>query len=759
MANTSTTSSDTSPDLSGDAIPESLYKNPLGKQRKISVQRYFEISLFAMLGIGFVTLALTGRLDTVSTLAVFLALIIRFWGYFKDADLRLQPRTVTRLSIFYIVFYLFDMLFLATGGPLQQMLQATVHLVLFTAIIKVYSASTHRDYIYLAVLSFLQMLAGAILTVDTAYFICFAVYILLAISTFISYEIKRSLEAAERPSEGPFREPDRNRSALEKSLMSVTAGAAVGILVLACGLFFLIPRYNTGYLRKLNLQPARITGFSETVRLGDIGRILESNVVVMRVIPSGGPKDLVGVKWRGIGLTSFDGKQWYRDDTSLRMVRKPSPDRFVMPRWDGGGARPRREIRYRVLRAAISNDTLFAAAEPLEIRGSFPQVAVDQTDSIHKPDYLFSPLQYEVVSNLGKPNPDDLRRASGEYPNQIRLTYLQLPQIDLRIAMLASEKTAEFDNDYDRAAAIERYLRDNFRYTLSPPDIDPQNPIGSFLFTSQAGYCEYFAASMTLMLRTLDIPARLVNGFQTGSYNPIGEDFIVRGRDAHSWVEVYFPGYGWVSFDPTPPDPNPVIAGVMDNYLDAVELFWQEWVINYDFVHQVRLARNVDRTSRRASLRMRDSFRNAREWGIERAQGAEAWVMGHKILVFTFLLLGFGFLLGAEKLGNWRELRFRWAWRFGGEREALGPKEASFAYSGLLSLLRKGGLKKSPSQTPMEFADSIERSPVRSAVREFTEFYNASRFGEAGVSISKFRELMGNVRAALAAGSKKDARR
>ncbi len=752
MAITSTTSSDTSPNLSGDSLPDSL-----DKQRKISVQRYFEISLFAMLGTGFVTLALTGRLGAVSMPAVLLALIIRFWGYFKDLDLRLQPRTVTRLSIFYVVFYFFDMLFLATGGPLQQMLQATVHLVLFTAIIKVYSASTHRDYVYLAVLSFLQMLAGAILTVDTAYFVCFAVYILLAISTFISYEIKRSLEAAERPPEGPFPEPDRNRSALEKSLMSITAGAAVGILLLACALFFLIPRYNTGYLRKLNLQPERITGFSETVRLGDIGRILESNVVVMRVIPAGGPKDLVGVKWRGIGLTSFDGKQWYRDDTSLRMVNRPSPDRFVLPRWDGRDARPRREIRYRVLRAAISNDTLFAAAEPLEIRGSFRQVAVDQTDSIHKPDYLFSPLQYEAVSNLGKPNPDDLRRASQEYPAEILLTYLQLPRIDLRIAMLASEKTAEFDNDYDRAAAIERYLRDNFRYTLSPPDIDPQNPIGSFLFTSQAGYCEYFAASMTLMLRTLDIPARLVNGFQTGSYNPIGEDFIVRGRDAHSWVEVYFPGYGWVCFDPTPPDPNPVIAGVMDNYLDAVELFWQEWVINYDFVHQARLARNVDRTSRRASRRMRDSFRRAREWGVERAQGVEAWVMDHKIPVFTLLLLGFAFLLGADKLGNWRELRFHWAWRFGREGEALGPQEASFAYSGLLSLLRQRGLKKSPSLTPMEFAGSIESAPVRGAVREFTELYNASRFGEAGVSIAKFRELKGKVRAALSA-SRKNAR-
>ncbi len=98
-------------------------------------------------------------------------------------------------------------------------------------------------------------------------------------------------------------------------------------------------------------------------------------------------------------------------------------------------------------------------------------------------------------------------------------------------------------------------------------------------------------------------------------------------------------------------------------------------------------------------------------------------------------------------------------WFFGREGEALGPQEARFAYSGLLSLLRKRGLKKSPSQTPMEFAGSIESAPVRGAVREFTELYNASRFGEAGVSIAKFRELKGKVRAALSGSRKMPARR
>ena len=176
--------------------------------------------------------------------------------------------------------------------------------------------------------------------------------------------------------------------------------------------------------------------------------------------------------------------------------------------------------------------------------------------------------------------------------------YLRLPDLNPKIKQLARQLTSAASNNFDRATAIENYLRNNFRYTLNPTSIEPADPLGSFLFKSKSGYCEYFAASMAVMLRTLEIPSRLVNGFQTGSYNRIGKDFVVRARDAHSWVEVYFPKYGWIAFDPTPADPNPIRAGAWDDYVDALSLFWSEWIINYDFSHQIRLARQVEQTSR-----------------------------------------------------------------------------------------------------------------------------------------------------------------
>ena len=200
--------------------------------------------------------------------------------------------------------------------------------------------------------------------------------------------------------------------------------------------------------------------------------------------------------------------------------------------------------------------------------------------------YAFSLLAYDVVSETGLPSARELQRAPTDYPGDIRLVYLRLPDLNPKIADLARQVTSAATNNYDRATAIQNYLRDNFRYTLDPSAIEPKDPIDSFLFKSKSGYCEYFAASMAVMLRTLNIPSRLVNGFQTGSYNRIGKDFVVRARDAHSWVEVYFPNYGWITFDPTPADPNPIRAGAWDDYVDALNLFWSEWIVNYDFSHQ-----------------------------------------------------------------------------------------------------------------------------------------------------------------------------
>jgi transglutaminase-like putative cysteine protease len=716
------------------------------KQAHISVQRYFETSLLLSLGTAFFTLATTGKLDLVSIVVVSLALLVKLWSYVREVDYSLSPRAVTRISIFYIFFFCLDFLIFSVGPSfMDSLLGATVHLVLFTAVIKIFSARTPRDYGYLATLSFLMMLASAILTVGTIFLVCFTFYVLCVISTLISYEIKRSTESAPRPPEGPFRAPGENRRAIEKALGTATVGLALGIVLLASVLFFVIPRYRTGYLTGLGMQSQTITGFSGNVNLGDLGKILRSNLVVLRVMVEGNPRAIQGTRWRGVSLTSFDGKHWYNDNTELRPVTPASFQRYVLPRPAGWENRPPRPLSYRVLLSPVSTDVLFVAAVPREVSGRVRAITLDQTDSLHYPGHAYSPTSYEVLSDTGTPPAEQLRRASTEYPADIRRIYLALPPLDPRIRELAEQIAAPTTNNFDRAQAVEQFLKTRFTYTLEPRGIDPGEPIASFLFQAKSGYCEYFASAMAVMVRTLGIPARLVNGFQTGTYNRVGRDFIVRGRDAHSWVEIYFPGYGWIEFDPTPADPNPVVSGALDDYLDALSLFWSEWIVNYDFAHQVRLARAVEKDSRDLQRDLKERLRLLQRHSIRAAYRVEAWLMAHKLLVFLVMVGILAVLVLSEKGGKIAELRFLWKWKFRVHQSSLSPAEATLGYQRLLRVLRKKGFRKSPAQTPREFALSFAGSRLSWPVLEFTRLYNALRYGQAPVSLARLRALLDEI--------------
>ncbi|RME73403.1 MAG: DUF4129 domain-containing protein [Chloroflexi bacterium] len=172
---------------------------------------------------------------------------------------------------------------------------------------------------------------------------------------------------------------------------------------------------------------------------------------------------------------------------------------------------------------------------------------------------------YQVVSLTSQATVDQLRQAGTDYPDWITERYLQLPTITERTRQLAREITSAYDNPFDKAQAIERYLRANLRYNekinVPPPGVDKVDYI---LFTLKEAYCDYYATSMIVMLRSLGIPARLAAGFAQGQFDSTINGFHVVNADAHSWVEVYFPRYGWIEFEPTaaqpliirPTDPN-----------------------------------------------------------------------------------------------------------------------------------------------------------------------------------------------------------
>ncbi len=704
------------------------------------VHRYFEVSLFLLVTVGFLALASTGQLDVPTVLLVGGALVVKALRYRRQSEPELNPKSVTQLAWFYSVFYFFDLYLLS-----QNFLLATSHLVLFIAVVKIYSARSNRDYLWLALVAFMEILAAATLTVDATFLAFFFLFLLLGISTFVSFEIKRSGEAcaASAPRTGDAALAQR----LPQSLLLTSWGVAAGVLALGTVIFFLLPRLSAGYFSAYGVQPELISGFADHVLLGDIGRIKRNQTVVMRVkADEGDSRALEGLRWRGLALAHFDGLRWYGLPERPRILHGRADGSFNLPLRPLPSA-SRRQLHYRVLLEPITTDVLFAASVPLALRGRFRLLGIDNTGSLRRVQRGFGLVGYDVVSDVGQPLPDELRAAGTDYSQYLRENYFQLPELDPRIAELAAEWASEFDTTYDKAAELERRLRTEFGYTLDLPQKREADPVASFLFERRKGHCEYFAASMTVMLRTLDVPARLVNGFLTGEYNEVGENYIVRAADAHTWVEVFFPGIGWVEFDPTPPDPNARQRSwwtTVQHYYDAFDLWWDEWVINYDFSQQMRLGRRLNRSVSLWS-------RNARRWFRRQRQALTAEInqVGENVVESPYtapaalaLALGVVLLLRGSELRD--RLREWWLLRRGRQR-SLSASEATLTYQHLLRVLKRKGYRRSPAQTPLEFAAALPPPELAFQVRDFTRLYNHVRFGQAPAASVQLLDLLRNI--------------
>jgi transglutaminase-like putative cysteine protease len=243
---------------------------------------------------------------------------------------------------------------------------------------------------------------------------------------------------------------------------------------------------------------------------------------------------------------------WSNPIEQYPILRQPD-GRF--PLWSnsaGSGLKMARPIHYRVLMEPIGTNLFFVAPKPRFLAGAYRVLGTDRGGAVYNLDASHTVSLYDVDSDLAEPKPQDLENVTAPNPAEM-LEYLRLPpNLDARIPELARQIAGTSTNSYDRATAIERYLMTKFGYTLELPRVAPKDPLAEFLFVRKRGHCEYFASSMAIMLRTLNIPSRVVNGFRTTEFNDVTGNYVVRASSAHSWVEAYFPGYDWVSFDPTP---------------------------------------------------------------------------------------------------------------------------------------------------------------------------------------------------------------
>jgi len=705
-----------------------------------AIRRYFDVVLYLLIFTGFGTLASTGKLDLATVLIVTSALLYRGYILARRRQVLLSERWTNILTITCVGFYIADDFFVS-----RAFLGATVHLVLFVMLVRLFSAQRDRDHYFLAVLSFLMVLAAAVLTVDSTFLIALAGFVLLAVAASILMEMMHSLQKLQVLARDP-REPSAHRK------LSFTIAVIAPVLLLliflgGAGIFFFLPRVSAGFMSAETGANDITTGFSDRVELGRIGQIQQSKTVVMHLAIDGDSFGAFAPKLRGVALNIFDGRTW-SNPSGKRGVLRGSDGRFNLDFRNPRNPRPRgQSIHYRVTMEPFVTEVFFLLATPRSLEGNYRAVSEDPDGDVFNLDNEHPVARYEATSEIRTPTAT-IGLKDGSIPPRIQQNYLQFPPLDPRIKPLTDKITAAATTPYDQAKAVETYLRTHYGYTLQLPSTTPPDPIADFLFVRRQGHCEYFASAMAIMLRTIGIASRVVNGFAGGEFNDITSQYVIRASDAHSWVEAYIPGEGWLAFDPTP-------AGNAQShsewnrlmlYMDALSSFWREWIVNYDLAHQLRLSQDATHGSRaivgQAQSWGRIQYEKILAWA-RRTQdrvGASSVKWGLRTVTAVALFL---VIISIPRL----------LLLFQKIRLARTPRQApqlaaSIWYERLLRQTAKRGWTKSPSQTPEEFAAVITDDKTKGQVSDFTEHYERARFGNSAEDASRLPELYEEIKTA-----------
>jgi protein-glutamine gamma-glutamyltransferase len=677
----------------------------------VSVERFFQFSLLGLVASGYLAVAGSGYLDTPTIALTTAGLLIRGILICGLVGWNVSDRLTTIVTIAYAGFFVADYFLLS-----RDFLAATVHLLFFLAVMKILTATNNRDYLYTAVIAFLELLAAAILSINFNFFLFLALYLLFAIAALTSGEIRRSIDRSTVAAHS-------GSKSLYARLSLLSALVTLGILTLTAGLFFILPRTAEAAFSRLIAHRVFFPGFSNQVNLGDIGEIKTSSRPMMHIriysAQAVGP-----MKWRGAALSDFDGKRWTNPSRKPETIPVENDHVVLGP----VGLRPLgRHMNYHVDLEALGNDTLFFAGTPETLDLRARALYRSEAGSFRLGHAVPQGFHYDVWSLLDDPpERTPVRVPPPVLPLAARELYLQLPALDGRIGELARSLAAGATDDLARTRAIERHLRSDYGYTLELPDREVADPLANFLFARRKGHCEYFASSMAVMLRSLGIPARLATGFQSGIYNPVSDLWLVRASDAHSWVEAWIPNYGWTTFDPTPADPNAgglALFAQLSLYLDATETFWEEWVVTYDLARQGTLAYRMEQGVHRVGMRWFDTAASLRS-GWERYAAGWARRFGWQALVWAGGLVALG--CAAGPLFRLMRMRRRV------ERVRRGQAsvaDATLLYQRMLHILKRRGYQKPPWFTPAEFAASLPPTQLGGSVGEFTTTYNALRFG------------------------------
>lgn len=304
---------------------------------------------------------------------------------------------------------------------------------------------------------------------------------------------------------------------------SSTILLAIPLLVV---LFVLFPRITPFWTIPLDRTSA-LTGLSERLVLGDIDRLVRSDELVFRATFKGTPPPSSALYWRTLVLSEFSGNAWQRG-------RPPVFDQPEMTY--------QQNIDYQLLTQPLPITFVPSLAYVRRAQGE--GVDVSPMGYVRSQQPLGSVSQFSMQSALKV-------EYQGRLTERTRAYYLRLDDSNPQARSYGQILEKTWPNPRDRANHVLNWFREEFTYSLSPGALEGTNVIDAFLFDTKRGFCEHFAASFTLLMRSAGVPARIVLGYQGGEFNALGNYVEVRQFDAHAWSEIWIKGIGWQRIDPT----------------------------------------------------------------------------------------------------------------------------------------------------------------------------------------------------------------
>ncbi len=713
----------------------------------MNFERTHLVVTYLLVGTGFLVLFLSGEMSPAFWM-VFTPLILLSVRYGQTP--RLQSAAMWN-SILLAGLGVLAAIAVSTGDWLRY----SVWFASMMVVAKLYQRRGSRDWFQLYVLSFLQLVAGAVVNPTLSFAFCFLLYVVFITWALVLLHLRRDMErlaeleaSADGIPDGPVLSSYRMRRLISPRFLAGTSALALGLFAFSVLVFLFFPRLGLGFFGQHRRTGTQVSGFSDSIELGGFGRLKKDQTIVMRVELDGDTKALLPLRMKGIAFDTYDGTTWSKRPSSRRQWQLPRilDDGFIAVRKREDPPQGATEITMRVFMEHLNIDrkTVFGEPYVMAVRDlqsdryvfdyrKRTRFYIDGNDDLLFESKRSAPLRYEIRSLRVPRDAERLRESGSDTPEWVR-EYLPLPVLDPRVKALADRITSGLSTDMDRALAIEKYLLQNYKYSLDGGH-SSESPLVDFLFGLREGHCEFFSTAFVVLARAVGIPARPVGGFYGGVYNEVGDYVVLRQADAHSWAEVWFSSIGeWVAFDATPPGgalaaaPEDGVFTQLSRAVDSLQLLWYKWVIRWDLERQLAFLRGIGKRLKGVG----DILPQTR--GGDRSMGGLVDALKARLVPIIGICLSILFVV------LWVIGRRRGWFVSDARRSAHGKRNARddarrrkirALYIRLLQYAERQGLSITPSTTPRRLLVMLTDAEPRcvESARELIQSYEAVVFG------------------------------